>query len=80
MKIAFETHNARHAATIQTALHGQLINAQDEILPKGLKTIIPNASVVEKMGEEGTPVELLAPGSVAADAYRRLWKEINRML
>ncbi|HAP53726.1 MAG TPA: chromosome partitioning protein, partial [Marinobacter adhaerens] len=26
------------------------------------------------------PVELLAPGSVAADAYRRLWKEINRLL
>ncbi|WP_296931570.1 AAA family ATPase [uncultured Marinobacter sp.] len=61
-------------------LHRELINAQDEILPKGLKTIIPNASVVEKMGEEGTPVELLAPSSVAADAYRRLWKEINRML
>ena len=61
-------------------LHRELINAQDEILPKGLKTIIPNASVVEKMGEEGRPVELLAPGSVAADAYRRLWKEINRLL
>ncbi|AXS84084.1 ParA family protein [Marinobacter sp. Arc7-DN-1] len=61
-------------------LHRELIDAQDEILPKGLKTIIPNASVVEKMGEEGTPVELLAPGSVAADAYRRLWKEIRRLL
>lgn len=62
------------------SLHRELINAQDEILPKGLKTIIPNASVVEKMGEEGTPVEILAPGSVAADAYRRLWKEIRRLL
>lgn len=61
-------------------LHRELINGQDEIMPKGLRTIIPNASVVERMGEEGTPVELLAPRSLAADAYRRLWKEIEGIL
>lgn len=61
-------------------LHRELIDAQDERLPTGLKTIIPYASVVEKMGEEGTPVELLAPNSVAADAYRRLWGEIKALL
>lgn len=61
-------------------LHRELIDGQDQHLPGSLKTIIPNASVVEKMGEEGTPVELLAPHSVAADAYRRLWQEINALL
>lgn len=62
------------------SLHRELINGQDDILPKGMRTIIPNASVIEKMGEEGTPVELLAPRSLAADAYRRLWKEIEAIL
>lgn len=61
-------------------LHRELIDAQEVRLPTGLKTIIPNASVVERMGEEGTPVDLLAPHSVAADAYRRLWREINSVL
>jgi chromosome partitioning protein len=61
-------------------LHRDLIDGQDEYLPKGLKTIIPNASVVEKMGENGTPVELIAQASVAADAYRRLWREIQHLL
>ncbi len=62
------------------SLHRELVDNQDLHLPRGLKTIIPNASVVEKMGEDGTPVQKLAPGSVAADAYRRLWKEIQRLL
>jgi len=61
-------------------LHRDLIDGQDEHLPKGLKTVIPYASVVEKMGENGTPVELIAPASVAADAYRRLWREIQQLL
>lgn len=62
------------------SLHRELIDAQEEHLSRGLKTIIPNASVVERMGEDGTPVELLAPHSVAADAFRRLWREINALL
>lgn len=53
---------------------------QDRHLKGSLKTIIPNASVVEKMGESGRPVELTAPSSIAADAYRRLWREIRELL
>lgn len=62
------------------SLHRELIDARGEHLPSGLRTIIPNASVVEKMGEKGTPVERLAPASVAADAYRRLWQEIRGII
>ncbi|MBD3655986.1 ParA family protein [Marinobacter sp.] len=62
------------------ALHRELVDDQERHLKGSLKTIIPNASVVEKMGESGRPVELTAPSSIAADAYRRLWREIRELL
>lgn len=41
-----------------------------------LATVVPNASVVERMGPERAPVGAFAPRSAAADAYRELWQEL----
>jgi chromosome partitioning protein len=51
-------------------------------LPKKqiLKTPIYNSVIVEKMGEEFSPVELFAPYSESAKAYQELWKEIEKKI
>jgi hypothetical protein len=41
---------------------------------------IPYASVVERMGEEGQPLEKLDARSTAAAAYRELWASIKKDL
>ena len=41
-----------------------------------LHTAIPNATVVEQMGIERSPVALFAPASPAARAFRELWVEV----
>lgn len=61
-------------------LHRDMVINRKQHLEGGLNTLIPNASVVEKMGESGQPVELMDRSSAAADAYRRLWKEIRKRL
>lgn len=61
-------------------LHRTLVIQRKQHLANGLNALIPNNSLIEKMGEEGRPVEVMAPGSAAADAYRRLWKEIQKQL
>jgi cellulose biosynthesis protein BcsQ len=38
---------------------------------------VPYASAVERMGEEGQPLEVLAPGSLAAGEFRKLWSGIK---
>ncbi len=43
-----------------------------------LGAAIPAADEIERMGEARTIVELLAPGSRAAIAYRALWWDIRR--
>lgn len=45
-------------------------------VPNFLETVIPNASVVERMGLERAPVAVFAPSSAAATAFRDLWAEI----
>lgn len=62
------------------SLHREMVINRKQRLENGLNAIIPNASVVEKMGESGQPVELLDRSSAAADAYRRLWKEIRKLI
>ena len=61
-------------------LHREMVIHRKQRLENGLNALIPNASVVEKMGESGQPVELIDKSSAAADAYRRLWKEIRKLI
>jgi chromosome partitioning protein len=48
--------------------------------PETLSTVVPNASVVERMGPARAPVALFAPRSSAAEAYRQLWQELAARL
>ena len=54
----------------------------EELLGRGgsLKTPVPNASVVERMGPERAPVATYAPRSPAAQAYQDLWTELSAHL
>ena len=45
-----------------------------------LRTSIPNASVVERMGQERCPLFVYAPRSRAAEAFRELWREIQERI
>jgi len=57
------------------------LDISDKILklPKKqiLRTPIYNSSIVEKMGEELSPVEVFAPYSESSKAYQNLWKELE---
>ena len=44
-----------------------------------LNTVVPNASLVERMGVEQAPLMDFAPKSRAARAYRLLWREIQAL-
>ena len=45
-------------------------------VPGFLQTTIPNASAIEHMGTQRSPVAQFAPTSAAASAFRDLWAEI----
>jgi chromosome partitioning protein len=57
-------------------LHRELVEEYLEREPGFLRTVIPNASIVERMGVEHAPVSRLAPRSAAARAYADLWGEV----
>lgn len=57
-------------------LHRELVEEYLERVPGFLRTVIPNASIVERMGVEHAPVSQLAPRSPAARAYADLWAEV----
>ncbi|WP_138438807.1 ParA family protein [Marinobacter alexandrii] len=61
-------------------LHRELIASPEDYLEQPLDIIIPYASAVERMGEEGQPLEVLAPNSVAAAGFRKMWAGIQRDL
>ncbi|MFC0267646.1 ParA family protein [Kushneria aurantia] len=61
-------------------MHMQTIEDFRQQWPAQLSSIIPNASVVERMGVEQAPLSSFAPRSAAAHAYRELWEEIERRL
>jgi chromosome partitioning protein len=48
--------------------------------PGFLTTVIPNASIVERMGLERRPLGAYAPRDPAAIAYRNLWTEITTLV
>jgi cellulose biosynthesis protein BcsQ len=60
-------------------LHLEMIRQLSSAPANFLKTQIPYASLVEKMGSHREPVECFAPASPAAKAYRQLWKEIKKV-
>jgi chromosome partitioning protein len=44
--------------------------------PETLTTMVPNTTIVERMGPRRAPVGAFAPRSAAAEAYQRLWQEL----
>jgi len=48
--------------------------------PETLKAVIPNSSLVERMGEVRRPVADFAPRSAAAAAFEALWREVEVLL
>jgi cellulose biosynthesis protein BcsQ len=58
------------------SLHRELVDSLAERWPRALRTPIPSASAVERMGVERAPVGVFAPRSAAAVAFASLWEEI----
>ncbi|ERP88132.1 cobyrinic acid a,c-diamide synthase [Marinobacter sp. ES-1] len=61
-------------------LHRELVERGPELMSNCTNVAVPYASVVERMGEEGLPLEKLAPNTPAAAAYRQLWQTIQKDL
>lgn len=61
-------------------LHRDLVEQYLEREPGFLRTVIPNASIIERMGVEHAPVSQLAPRSAANKAYADLWTEVSERL
>lgn len=61
-------------------LHRDMVDRRDDLLEHALRAAIPYSSVVERMGEEGLPLEVLSPRSVPAENLRGMWSEIKRDL
>lgn len=57
-------------------LHNELIESLRVEWPIFLATSVPNASVIERMWPERTPVATFAPSTAAAAAFRDLWAEL----
>jgi cellulose biosynthesis protein BcsQ len=57
-------------------LHRELVDRLQSSEPALLRTAIPNASAVERMGVERAPVAAYAPRSAAAKAFAELWAEV----
>lgn len=61
-------------------LHREILEQATELLGTPVNAAVPYASVVERMGEEGQPLELLAPNSPAAVEFRKLWVSVRKDL
>ncbi|PSF14191.1 ParA family protein [Marinobacter shengliensis] len=61
-------------------LHREILEQATELLGTPVSVAVPYASVVERMGEEGQPLELLAPNSPAAVEFRKLWVSVRKDL
>jgi cellulose biosynthesis protein BcsQ len=48
--------------------------------PEMLRTVVPLAADVERMGQTRAPLDEFAPRGAAAAAFRELWKEIRERL
>lgn len=61
-------------------LHKMLIEQPPKTMKDVCGAVIPYASAVERMGESRNPLEISEPSSIAAEAYRELWKENTALL
>jgi chromosome partitioning protein len=61
-------------------LHRELVDELTREWPRLLRTRLPAAAVIERMGAERAPVGDYAPRSRAAAAYRSLWTEVAAIL
>lgn len=61
-------------------LHKEIVEQGSDVLANNMGVAVPYASVVERMGEEGLPLEQLAPHSPAAEVYRKIWAGIRKDL
>ncbi|MDI9246015.1 ParA family protein [Marinobacter sp. CHS3-4] len=61
-------------------LHKDLVDRNEELFDHPSRAIISYSSAVEKMGEKGQPLEILAPNSQPAAGYRQIWKEMKKEL
>lgn len=62
------------------SMHVEIIDNLGKDWPLRLSTVIPAASVVERMGIERAPVREFAPSSPACRAYEGLWSELHQRL
>lgn len=62
------------------ALHRSVCDQPQALAYAPLRTCIPYASVVERMGLERQPLGAFAAGSEAGRAYRALWDEVHARL
>jgi cellulose biosynthesis protein BcsQ len=61
-------------------LHRELTEKNADLFDRPSKAMIPYSSAVERMGEEGLPLEVLSPRSAPAAGYRQLWSEMKAEL
>lgn len=61
-------------------LHRELTEQNAELFDRPSKAMIQYSSAVERMGEEGLPLEVLSPRSAPAASYRQLWSEMKSEL
>jgi chromosome partitioning protein len=62
------------------SLHREITERLWDAVPAFLRTAIPNAAVIERMGIRRAPLVAFAPGSEAAAAYQALWRELAARL
>lgn len=51
-----------------------------DLFERPSRAMIPYSSAVERMGEEGLPLEVISPRSQPAISYRQLWSEMKKEL
>ena len=61
-------------------LHREILMSLPEDYPDVLRTPIPFASAIERMGVEREPVTAFAPRTAAAKAFQELWNEVSTKL
>ncbi len=61
-------------------LHRELAGKNAELFERPSSAMIPYSSAVERMGEEGLPLEALSPRSQPAIGFRQLWSEMKKEL
>lgn len=62
------------------SLHRVMLVHPPKMLKNGMKTTIPYAAVVEKMGDHQAPLPVFDTSSLVSQAYASLWSEIKETL